>query len=155
MTTGRDRDDRGRPRNARPRDATGRPLPPEADGVAPVDEVTRAPAEALATAQALINDGRPFAAHEVLEGAWKQAPQAERDFWQGLAQIAVGLTHAQRGNAGGAIALLERAGERLARYAGSTPYDVDVDGVRRQARERAARIEQQGLPITIEVTFRS
>ena len=44
--------------------------------------------------------GRPFHAHEVLEAFWKAAPPAERDFWQGLAQLAVGLTHARRGPPG-------------------------------------------------------
>ncbi|MYW74515.1 DUF309 domain-containing protein, partial [Pseudonocardia sp. SID8383] len=33
MTRSRDRDDRGRARNARPRDAAGRPLPHGAPGV--------------------------------------------------------------------------------------------------------------------------
>ncbi|MDX6285945.1 MAG: uncharacterized protein QOG53_1430 [Frankiales bacterium] len=154
MTTDRDRDDRGRARNARPRDSTGRLLPADADGVAPIDEVTRSPAEALALAEDLINEGRPFAAHEVLEGPWKQAPEEERDFWQGLAQIAVGLTHAQRGNASGAVALLERAGDRLAGYAGTRRHGVDVDGVRRQAREFSEQIEQHGLPIPVHITWR-
>jgi hypothetical protein len=40
----------------------------------------------------------PFAAHEVLEARWKAGPDEERDLWQGLAQICVGLTHAARGN---------------------------------------------------------
>jgi hypothetical protein len=151
----RDRDARGRPRNARPRDATGRPVPPGGDGVEPIDEVTRSPAEALEVADALIEKGRPFAAHEVLEGAWKQAPEAERDFWQGLAQITVGLTHAQRGNASGAAALLHRGCERLEPYAGTTPYGVDVDEVRRVTRELAQRIESQGLLVPLTVTLRS
>ncbi|MEW1808906.1 DUF309 domain-containing protein [Pseudarthrobacter sp. NPDC080039] len=38
--------------------------------------------------------GRPFAAHEVLEARWKAGPAMERDLWQGLAQICVGLAHA-------------------------------------------------------------
>ena len=56
---------------------------------------------------------RPFHAHEVLEAAWKSGPAQERDLWQGLAQIAVGLTHARRGNARGAVALLRRGAERV------------------------------------------
>nr|WP_246224112.1 DUF309 domain-containing protein [Pseudarthrobacter psychrotolerans] len=43
--------------------------------------------------------GRPFAAHEVLEARWKAGPAEERNLWQGLAQICVGLTHAARGTA--------------------------------------------------------
>jgi hypothetical protein len=155
MSAERDRDEHGRPRNARPRDATGRPLPFGRDGVAPIDEATGGPTESLTKAEALIKDGLPFAAHEVLEGSWKLAPDAERDFWQGLAQITVGLTHAQRGNAVGAVTLLRRGRERLEQYAGRTPYDVDVDGVRRVADELAERIERTGLPVPLDVTFRS
>ena len=60
--------------------------------------------------------GRPFSAHEVLEARWKAAPEQERDLWQGLAQICVGLTHALRGNDVGAARLVERGGGRLAQY---------------------------------------
>ncbi|HEY1005373.1 MAG TPA: DUF309 domain-containing protein [Streptosporangiaceae bacterium] len=118
----RDRDPAGRPRNARPRDALGRPLDP-ADG--PGSEADRIPddlvitgAEAAALADRLLRDGRPFHAHEVLEAAWKSGPADERDLWQGLAQIAVGLTHARRGNARGAVALLSRGAERVRGYQG-------------------------------------
>ncbi len=118
----RDRDPAGRPRNARPRDELGRPLGRDADGEPPAaDETALPPASALALAQRLIDDGRPFRAHEVLEASWKAAPEAERQLWQGLAQIAVGLTHAQRGNARGAVALLRRGAGRVAGYAVGDP----------------------------------
>ena len=77
---GRDRDAAGRPRNARPRDGLGRPLSRDAGDGEPLagDEPALPPASALALAQQLIDAGRPFRAHEVLEAAWKAAPQAER-----------------------------------------------------------------------------
>src|SRR4051812_22277156 len=128
----------------RGRDITGRPLPRDEVGVEPIADEPRTAADALALAESLISEGRPFAAHEGLEGAWKAAPDDERDLWQGLAQVAVGLTHAQRGNATGAVALLTRAGERLAAYAATTPHDVDVDRVRRTAAELAAAISRDG-----------
>jgi hypothetical protein len=81
----------------------------------------------------------------VLEAAWKAAPTAERDLWQGLAQVAVGLTHALRGNARGAAALLRRGCDRLDGYPGPGPYDVDTDGIRRTCRALADRIEATGL----------
>ncbi len=129
--SGRDRDATGRARNARPRDALGRPLPRDAAGQQPLpDAPALPPRQALAVAQDLLDDGRPFHAHEVLEAAWKAAPAAERDLWQGLAQLAVGLTHARRGNARGAVALLRRGANRLAGYPAPAPHDVDVDGLR-------------------------
>ena len=72
-----------------------------------------------------------------LEGRWKSCPEAERGLWQGLAQLAVALTHAGRGNARGASRLVERGAGRLAEYeATSGPtYGLDlgrvVAGVRR------------------------
>ncbi len=97
--TGRDRDPAGRARNNRPRDGLGRPLLHDAEGVERVpDDLVLPPEESLVEAQRLIDAGRPFHAHEVLEGTWKAAPDAERDLWQGLAQLAVGLTHRARGN---------------------------------------------------------
>lgn len=116
----RDRDPAGRPRNARPRDALGRPLDPADDPGSGADRIPDdlviTGAEAAALADRLLRDGRPFHAHEVLEAAWKSGPADERDLWQGLAQIAVGLTHARRGNARGAVALLSRGAERVRGY---------------------------------------
>jgi hypothetical protein len=109
-----------------------------------------APADALATAQRLLDSGRPFHAHEVLEASWKAAPPAERDLWQGLAQLAVGLTHALRGNAGGAVALLRRGAGLVARYRAAdrgepAPHGVDADGIVTAATELADRVEAAGL----------
>jgi hypothetical protein len=126
----RDRDDAGRPRQARPRDATGKPLPyGDPRGVEPVPEVTLPPDESLALAQELLDGGRAFSAHEVLEAAWKAAPEAERELWQGLAQLCVGITHAQRGNVAGSARLLERGISRLRPYAAAPPHHSDVAGI--------------------------
>jgi uncharacterized protein len=134
----RDRDDTGRARNNRPRDGLGRPLPREATGVERVpDGLTLRPAESLAEAQRLLDAGRPFHAHEVLEGTWKAAPADERDLWQGLAQLAVGLTHRARGNQHGARSLLLRGAARIERYADAPPYGIDVPGLVATARALA------------------
>lgn len=143
---GRDRDDAGRPRNARPRDRLGRPLARGSQGdQAGPQPAALDPDDAVRTAQQLLDDGRPFHAHEVLEDAWRAAPPAERDLWQGLAQLAVGLTHALRGNSAGAVALLRRGADRLARYSGASVHGVDLAGVVGSARQLAGRIEQDGL----------
>ncbi len=130
MHTSRDRDAGGRARNARPRDALGRPLPHGAAGVERAPEgVPRTPDETIGEAQALLDAGRPFHAHEVLEDAWKAAPDAERQLWRGLAQLAVGLTHAARGNAAGAARLVERGAGNVAPYADVPPHGLDVAGL--------------------------
>jgi hypothetical protein len=96
--------------------------------------VLRPPAEALAEAQRLLDAGRPFHAHEVLEDAWKSAPDGERQLWRGLAQLAVGQTHLLRGNVRGAATLLERGAENIEPYAAAPPHGIDVAGLVRWAR---------------------
>lgn len=137
----RDRDPDGRARQARPRDALGRPLPYGAAGVEPVSEEPLPPMEALAAARALVEAGRPFSAHEVLESRWKAGPVQERDLWQGLAQVCVAMTHAARGNRVGADRLFDRAAERLAAFAasGRGAYGLDLDRVVEQARAHVGR----------------
>ena len=108
------------------------------------EDLSLPPADALALAQHLLDSGRPFHAHEVLEASWKQAPQPERELWRGLAQVAVGLTHVQRGNARGAVALLRRGADRVGGYAGTAPHGIDAAGVARAAAGLADRIEAAG-----------
>jgi predicted metal-dependent hydrolase len=106
--------------------------------------VVRSPTDAVARAHELLRAARPFHAHEVLEDAWKQRPEAERDLWQGLAQIAVGLTHALRGNASGAVTLLRRGAQRAGSYRGDA-HGIDLAAVRRHASTLADTIERDGL----------
>jgi len=162
----RDRDPAGRPRNARPRDGLGRPLgrgAAEAGRARIPDDLVITGPDAAPLAGRLLREGRPFHAHEVLEAAWKSGPPDERDLWQGLAQIAVGLTHARRGNARGAAALLRRGAGRVrerpdppgrpagpdphsaGRPAGPDPYGMDIPAFLAAAEALAARIERHGL----------
>ena len=164
----RDRDPVGRPRNARPRDGLGRPLDRTADPGSAADRIPDdlviTGAEAAALADRLLREGRPFHAHEVLEAAWKSGPATERDLWQGLAQIAVGLTHAGRGNARGAVTLLRRGAQRVRAHQDQPeppapereqheppgperdhPYGMDIPAVLATADDLAARIERHGL----------
>lgn len=148
MTGVRDRDERGRARNARPRDAAGRPLPRGTDGVERVPEdLVLSPDEAVAEAQRLLDGELPFQAHEVLEGAWKDAGDDTRELWRALAQLAVGLTHAQRGNARGAVSLLRRGAEgiRAWRMGGAAaPAGLDLDGLAATADTLADDVERAG-----------
>ncbi|MER5380900.1 DUF309 domain-containing protein [Streptomyces sp. NPDC002688] len=149
---GRDRDTEGRARNARPRDGLGRPLPYGADGVERQPEgVVRAPEETVAEAQALLDAGRPFHAHEVFEDAWKSGPRDERGLWRGLAQLAVGLTHAARGNTTGGARLLRRGAGAVEEWAAESgrprPHDLDLAELAVWARELAGVVERDGGPV--------
>jgi hypothetical protein len=118
----------------RARDELGRPLPPGATGSpVPVGEPS------LAEAQRLLELGRPFEAHEVLEALWKAAPAPQRELWRALAQVCVGLTHLRRGNRVGAVALLQRGSAGLRALPCPPPVSgVDVSGVCRWAEQVSA-----------------
>jgi uncharacterized protein len=154
----RDRDPGGRPRNARPRDALGRPLDRDGaegsgDGAGEdriPDDLSLAGPDAARLADELLRAGRPFHAHEVLEASWKSGAAGERDLWQGLAQVAVGLTHAHRGNARGAVALLTRGTQRVRAYQAASPaqdrpYGIDLAAFLAASDDLAARIDRDGL----------
>ncbi|MDI6100457.1 DUF309 domain-containing protein [Actinoplanes sp. NEAU-A12] len=147
----RERDAAGRARNARPRDGLGRPLPRGLAGVPTTPEdIVLSPAEALTEAQRLLAAGRPFHAHEVLEGAWKAAGDETRELWKGLAQLAVGVTHLRRGNLVGAVRLLTRAADRIEPYAAAAPHGVPVGALTTWARGLAARIGEHSGAIAEE-----
>ena len=132
--------------SARWRDALGRPVPegsPEA--VTPVSEEALPPEEALSLARELLAVGRAFSAHEVLEASWKAAEGPQRDLWQGLAQLCVGMTHWQRGNAVGAARLLRRGAGRLASYDGPA-FGLDPAGLAGRALRQADAIEAGDQP---------
>lgn len=132
----RDRNESGQAQNQRPRDRYGRPMPHGSVG-----EVDRVPDDAvftveegIAEAQRLLDGGFAFTAHEVLEAVWKSVPDPERELWRGLAQTAVGVTHAQRGNRVGAARLLRRGADRVEAFGPDAPHGVDVAGVAAFAR---------------------
>jgi uncharacterized protein len=117
------------------------------------DDLALSGPDSARLADQLLRAGRPFHAHEVLEASWKTGPAHERDLWQGLAQVAVGLTHARRGNARGAVALLGRGAERVRGYQAAAPlssdrdrpYGIDLTAFLAATGHLAARIERDGL----------
>lgn len=146
----RDRDAAGRPRNARPRDELGRPLPRGAEGSYVEEELPDDPEELLRIGIEHFNAQRFFQAHEAWETAWHPSPPPERDFWQGITQVAVGLTHRQRGNPRGAVTLLRRGADRLDRY-GESHRGIPCERLARQARACADAIEAGGTEVPLEL----
>jgi len=139
-------------RPVRARDALGRPIPlGDPRAVEPVNEEPQPPESTLVEAQRLLDAGRAFSAHEILEARWKSCPLAEREFWQGLAQLCVGITHAQRGNLIGAERLLRRGGGRLMRYLGPA-YGVDPIGLARWAEAAASAPDPAELHLRLART---
>ena len=145
----RDRNAEGRAENQRPRDRFGAPLPRDArdqmpDRVDPAAVCTTV-ADGLSKAVALFDAERFFEAHEFFEYVWKSdaVEEADRGFWKGLAQAAVGCCHAQRGNDEGAVTLLERAAGHLRPYP-SPHRGVATNRVIHEALAVAAAVREQG-----------
>jgi uncharacterized protein len=145
----RERDEQGRPANARPRDGFGRPLPRGAHDAlahaAEPAEVVDTMEEALAEAQRLFDEERFFEAHEFLEHIWKSAwvEPGDKTFWKGVTQVAVGCCHVQRGNARGARTLLLRAADYLDEYP-PRHQGLDARALAAGARSVAAQVEAEG-----------
>ncbi|HUG83176.1 MAG TPA: DUF309 domain-containing protein [Euzebya sp.] len=151
MWPDRDRNAEGRPENARPRDRFGAPLPRGAvdempDRVEP-DLVCNSVAEAVATAGQLFDQQQFFQAHEFFEWAWKGpvTQDADRPFFKGMAQLAVGYTHTQRGNATGAHALLRRGIDHIAPFT-PTRHGIDVTRAVADAESFLRVLQQHGQP---------
>ena len=89
----------------------------------------------------LMRDKRWFDAHEALEDEWRDAPEPERDFLQGLVHVTVAWHHASRGNAPGASRQLEKATRRLGSYA-PAHRGVDVSSVLGQVEAASARVSE-------------
>jgi uncharacterized protein len=95
---------------------------PETAGSAPRPRGRTAPLDPFEAARifregvALFNGARYWHAHEAWETLWRAADEKDRDFYQGLIQIAAGLFHVQRRNARGARNKLVEGLEKLRRY---------------------------------------
>ena len=72
--------------------------------------------ELLHRGVALFNGVRYWHAHEAWETLWRAADEEERDFYQGLIQVAAGLLHLQRRNVRGARNKLAEGLDKLRPY---------------------------------------
>lgn len=88
---------------------------------APLDEATAQ--QAFREAVALFNQARYWHAHEGWETLWRAADEKDRNFYQGLIQIAAGLLHLQRRNSRGATNKLSEGIEKL------RPYEPKYRGI--------------------------
>jgi predicted metal-dependent hydrolase len=80
--------------------------------------------ERLREFAALFNEEKFFEAHEVLELEWRKTTGPDREFYQGLIQLAAALVHVQKNNPAGAEDLYAKALKRISQY---PPYHCGVD----------------------------
>jgi hypothetical protein len=142
----RDRRQDGRPEQGRPRDRTGRPLPHGTTGVPLIEDVQPDTVEeAVALGAVRWGERRYFEAHELLERAWKEGPESDRELWKGVIQVAVAGVHLQRGNRIGARRLLDRALARLEAQP-EVHRGVDVAALRRTAAAAREQLDAGEVP---------
>lgn len=102
---------------------------------------------------ALFNGARYWHAHEAWETVWRAAPEEERDFYQGLIQVAAGFLHLARKNRRGARNKLAEGLARLGPYA-PTHHGVALNELIGKAEEVLADLDAGADPYLIPPNIR-
>jgi predicted metal-dependent hydrolase len=113
-------------------------------GPEPLDQACQAPLAGLALqGLQLYNRGEYFAAHELLEAAWRQDHTPARQLYQGILQVGVAYLQIERGNYTGALKMFLRA----RRWLDPLPNQcqgVQVAQLRQDARRAQAVLKSLG-----------
>jgi len=104
-------------------------------------------------AVALFNGVRYWHAHESWETIWRAADDEERDFYQGLIQVAAGLLHLQRRNMRGARNKLREGLEKLEPYK-PAHHGIFVSELIGEARRLLDDLDRGFLPYLIPPVIR-
>jgi predicted metal-dependent hydrolase len=104
-------------------------------------------------AVALFNGVRYWHAHEAWETLWRAASDEDRDFYQGLIQVAAGLLHLQRRNMRGARNKLSEGLAKLKPYQ-PAHRGVFVNELIGEARRLLEDLERGHLPYLISPVIR-
>lgn len=148
-----------------PRTRTRKPAAPRKATVRPVEAEPELPRGRTATLDAreadelfhsgvaLFNGVRYWHAHEAWETLWRAAPEPERDFYQGLIQVAAGLLHLQRRNVRGARNKLAEGLTRLRPYQ-PTYRGIFVNELVGKGDRMLADLEQGLVPYLIPPVIR-
>jgi hypothetical protein len=102
---------------------------------------------------ALFNGVRYWHAHEAWETVWRAAPEEERDFYQGLIQVAAGLLHLQRRNRRGVKNKLTEGVAKLRPYE-PAHHGIFVNELIGQARRVLGDLNEGYLPYLIPPVIR-
>lgn len=99
--------------------------------------------EAFWQAVEQFNQGEFYACHDTLEAIWIEAPTFEKNFYQGILQVAVAIYHLGNHNWRGAVILLGEGLSRLRKY--QPEYEgVDVDRLINDATSLLTVLQQIG-----------
>lgn len=84
-----------------------------------------------------------YACHDTLEALWMEAEDSDRNFYQGILQIAVSLYHLGNSNWRGAVILLGEGISRLRNYE-PTYFEIDVEKLIDESAELLKKLQQSG-----------
>jgi predicted metal-dependent hydrolase len=90
-----------------------------------------------------------------LEAVWKASPEPERELWRSLAQLAVAVTHLERGNLRGSRELALRATTGLERYRANPLHGLDLDGLAAAGRRLVVEIDAGRVPLVPQLRLRT
>jgi hypothetical protein len=100
------------------------------------------------------NQGKYYACHDTLEALWIEALTAEKNFYQGILQIAVGLYHLGNQNWRGAVILMGEGLNRLRKY--QPEYGgIDVERLVEDSADLLTQIQTLGSDRVHQITFTS
>ena len=99
------------------------------------------------------NAGQYFEQHETLELVWRAELRPIRDLYRGVLQIGVGCLQVERGNAIGALKMIDRAAKWLQPFRPAC-QGIDVDRLLMDAARLRAEIERRGADHTDRIDRR-
>lgn len=92
------------------------------------------------------NDRQFFDCHETLEDVWRAYLEPDREFIQGIIQIAVAYYHLLRGNCEGTRKLFERGLPRVKKY-GRCYFGLDMENFVAKVEKDYSRFENEASPV--------
>jgi len=93
-----------------------------------------------------------YTCHDTLEAIWSEAPTFEKNFYQGILQVAVALYHLGNHNWRGAVILLGEGLNRLHRY--QPDYrDIDLDRFVLESSDLLTSLQKLGADRVKEVVL--
>jgi uncharacterized protein len=98
------------------------------------------------------NQRQFYACHDTLEPVWIEAESGDKNFYQGILQVAVALYHLGNHNWRGAVILMGEGANRLRGYA-PTYGEIDVELLLDQTLELLHHLQQTGAEAVARVAL--
>jgi uncharacterized protein len=98
------------------------------------------------------NRGEYYACHDTLEAIWIESSTSDKNFYQGILQVAVALYHLGNANWRGCVILMGEGLNRLQRYE-SDYGGINVDQLVSDTADLLLEVQNIGSDLTRKITF--